>query len=261
MSFDMSATRSHRSFSFWAQCRLAAVLWVLALTCAAAVPADGPAGDVTLRVEIAPDAHQRHVSTGAAQTVAWLVPEGGSGAPDPVSEPRTYRMVQKNKQFDPHLLVVPVGSLVEFPNLDPFFHNVFSLYNGKRFDLGLYETGSRRGVRFDREGVSYIFCNIHPEMGAVILALSTPYYAVSHEGAITISHVPPGKYTLNVWSENATQESENSARRQVTVSAEGASLGAIALAAAPSPARQHTNKFGQSYPPTPDSSRQGLPYP
>ena len=104
-------------------------------------------------------------------------------------------MIQKNKQFDPHMLVVPVGSMVQFPNHDPFFHNVFSLYNGKRFDLGLYETGSERGVRFDREGVSYIFCNIHPEMGAVILALSTPYYDMSADGAIVIPRVPPGKYT------------------------------------------------------------------
>jgi plastocyanin len=240
---------------------LAALVWGLALSRGAAAPADGQWGNVTLRVEIVPDAHRRHVSAGMAQTVAWLIPEGNDAARDPAVEPRTYRMVQKNKQFDPHLLVIPVGSLVEFPNLDPFFHNVFSLYNGKRFDLGLYETGSRRSVRFDREGVSYIFCNIHPEMGAVILALSTPYYAVSQEGAITIAHVPPGRYMLNVWSENATQESENTARRQVTISAEGASLGAVTLVAAPSPVRQHTNKFGQSYLPTPDPNKQGLPYP
>jgi plastocyanin len=186
--------------------------------------------------------------------VAWLAPASGEAASTP--EPRTFRMIQKDKRFDPHLLVVPVGSLVQFPNRDPFFHNVFSFYNGKRFDLGLYETGSERGVRFDREGVSYIFCNIHPEMGAVILALATPYYAVSREGAISIQHVPPGRYTLNVWSEGATTESLNAARRPVTVTAEGVSLGSVALKAAPSPLAHHANKFGQSYPPAgpPDGS-------
>jgi hypothetical protein len=169
-------------------------------------------------------------------------------------------MVQKDKRFDPHLLVVPVGSMVEFPNRDPFFHNVFSLHNGKRFDLGLYETGSERGVRFDREGVSYIFCNIHPEMGAVILALSTPYYAVSRDGSIAILNVPPGKYMLNVWSEGATAESLNAARHPVTIPAEGANLGEISLAAAPSPVVHHANKFGQSYPAAAGSSSQGTPY-
>ena len=134
-------------------------------------------------------------------------------------------MVQKNKMFDPHLLVVPVGSVVVFPNRDPFFHNVFSLFNGKRFDLGLYEAGSERRVRFDREGVSYIFCNIHPEMGAVILSLATPYYAVSREDAIVIPQVPPGRYLLNVWSEGATPESLNAARREVTVQAAATNLG------------------------------------
>jgi hypothetical protein len=133
---------------------------------------------------------------------------------------------------------------------------VFSLYNGKRFDLGLYETGSERGVRFDREGVSYIFCNIHPEMGAVILALNTPYYAVSREGGIVMPQVPRGRYTLNVWSEIATQESMAAARRQVTIGADGADLGSISLVATPSPIAHHANKFGESYPATkePDST-------
>ena len=91
--------------------------------------------------------------------VLWLTAVGA-----PVVPPATghFRLAQKNKQFEPHLLVIPVGSTVDFPNLDPFFHNVFSLYKGKRFDLGLYEAGSSRSVHFDRPGVSFIFCNIHP---------------------------------------------------------------------------------------------------
>jgi plastocyanin len=187
-------------------------------------------------------------------TVAWLMPLGVNTGPAPPLQTHTYQMVQKDKMFDPHLLVVPVGSIVVFPNRDPFFHNVFSLFNGKRFDLGLYEAGSERSVRFDREGVSYIFCNIHPGMGAVILSLATPYYAVSREGTIAIPQVPPGKYLLNVWSEGATPESLNAARREVTVQAAAINLGTVSLVAAPSPITHHANKFGESYPAVPGST-------
>jgi plastocyanin len=202
-------------------------------------------------------AGKSHANAAQPVAVAWLTPLGNAA---PAPEKRVYRMTQKNKQFDPHLLVVPVGSFVQFPNHDPFFHNVFSLYNGKRFDLGLYETGSERGVRFDREGVSYIFCNIHPEMGAVILALSTPYYAMSQDGAIAFPPVPPGRYTLNVWSEGATQESMIAARQQVTVGPDRTDLGNVALVATPSPQEHHANKFGAPYPATKEPDPSGSPY-
>ena len=87
---------------------------------------------------------------GASNVIVWLTPVGSPPPPAPVIHPR---LAQKNKRFEPHLLVVPVGTVVEFPNQDPFFHNVFSLYKGQRFDLGLYEAGSSRSVRFDRPGV------------------------------------------------------------------------------------------------------------
>jgi plastocyanin len=101
---------------------------------------------------------------GGISAVVWLVPIAS-----PANDPPTVKQVdavlrQKNKAFEPHLLVVTKGSTVQFPNQDPWFHNVFSLFNGKKFDLGLYEAGTTRTVHFDREGVSYIFCNIHPEI-------------------------------------------------------------------------------------------------
>jgi plastocyanin len=222
---------------------------VAMLLCMASIVAYAQSGDVLLRVNLIPGPARRPVQKRTPPSVAWLIPVGSDPVIASTSAPRTYRMVQKNKQFIPHLMVVPVGSVVEFPNEDPFFHNVFSLYNGKRFDLGLYETGSARGVRFDREGVSYIFCNIHSEMGAVILALSTPYYAISRDGDIAISGVPPGKYTLNVWTEGATAASLSAAKEPVTVLKDGANLGVIDLVAAPSPVAHHTDKFGESYPP------------
>ena len=86
---------------------------------------------------------------------------------------------QKDEQFVPHVVAVTTGSSVAFPNNDPFFHNVFSLFDGRRFDLGLYEAGSSRNVVFPKAGVSYVFCNIHPDMSAVVVVVDTPYWAVT----------------------------------------------------------------------------------
>ncbi|MFZ1084080.1 MAG: hypothetical protein WAN35_03845 [Terracidiphilus sp.] len=226
----------------------------------AAVRSDGQAVEVTLHVDFVSNAPTRNAPVAQPVTVAWLTPQAANAAAAQPLPAHIFQMAQKNKMFDPHMLIVPVGSIVVFPNRDPFFHNVFSLFNGKRFDLGLYEAGSERRVRFDREGVSYVFCNIHPEMGAVILSLATPYYAVSREGAIIIPQVPPGRYLLNVWSESATLESLNAARREVTVQAATTSLGSVSLVAAPSPLAHHANKFGESYPASPGSASPEIVY-
>lgn len=228
--------------------------------CGYAATVEAQTADVSLRVDFLPLAGKRPAPAVPAAAVAWLTRLDSNSASTPSEAAHTYRMVQENKQFEPHLLIVPVGSLVQFPNLDPFFHNVFSLYNGKRFDLGLYEKGSERAVRFDREGVSYIFCDIHPEMGAVILALSTPYYGVSRSGSVSITHVPPGRYMLNLWSEGATQESQIAARKPVTIASGNIDLGSITLVATPSPMAHHANKFGDSYPATKDSDSLGSKY-
>src|SRR2546429_5288913 len=128
-----------------------------------------------------------------------LLPIDHPGTVGSVSEhsDKKWRVVQKNKSFQPHLTVVRVGSVVDFPNRDPFFHNVFSLFDGKRFDLGLYEAGATNSVRFDHAGVSFLFCNIHPEMSAVVIALDTPYYAVTDKsGGLAIPNVTDGKYDV-----------------------------------------------------------------
>src|SRR5712675_2440961 len=140
----------------------------------------------------------------ASKIVVWLSPVD---AVRPISDPtgRTrYRLVQHHKRFEPGLLVVPVGSVVDFPNEDPWFHNVFSLYRGKRFDLGLYQAGSQRSVKFDRIGPSYLFCNIHPGMTGVVLAVDTSFFGISDKaGHYSIADVPPGNYTIHIWYENA----------------------------------------------------------
>lgn len=108
----------------------------------------------------------------SSQVVVWLTPLTPDGR---AVDPGSFRLALRDKMFQPHLLAVPVGSEVTFPNLDPFFHNVFSLSKGKRFDLGRCQAGSNKQVHFNHEGVSFILCNIHPEMSAVIVTLATPY--------------------------------------------------------------------------------------
>jgi plastocyanin len=192
----------------------------------------------------------------ASNVVLWLTPvESARLLSLPTAQDSNRpRLVQKNKSFDPHVLVVPVGTPVEFPNRDPFFHNVFSLFEGKRFDLGLYEAGSTRNVVFDKPGISYIFCNIHSEMSAVVIAVSSPYYGISDRGGrVAIPRVPPGRYTLRIWYEDTLPEQLNNLTREVTISPDATSLGAMRLPATNIP-QGHQNLYGRDYPPPlPDS--------
>jgi plastocyanin len=190
----------------------------------------------------------------ATSTVVWLMPIGTTAAARPVA-PMHAVLAQKNKAFEPHLLVVTRGSTVDFPNHDPWFHNVFSLFNGKRFDLGLYEAGTSRTVHFDREGISFIFCNIHPEMSAVVVVLGTPHFAItSKQGLYSIPDVPPGRYMLHVWNENALPAILQALSREVQVSDSARSLGTIRVQVSQAASIPHKNKYGQDYePPSPNN--------
>src|SRR5229473_7703450 len=186
----------------------------------------------------------------ASKVVVWLSPVDAVRPVSAETGRAHYRLVQHNKRFEPGLLVVPVGSVVDFPNEDPWFHNVFSLYRGKRFDLGLYQAGSQRSVRFDRIGPSYLFCNIHPEMTGVVLALDSELFGVTDKnGHYSIAGVAPGKYFLHVWYENATPESLQTLQRQVTIESANQILPLVSVRAVePAPA-EHKNKYGQDYDP------------
>ena len=184
-----------------------------------------------------------------SHAVLWLEPLDHSSVA-PVESPRSYTMVQQDKMFSPSMLVVPVGSIVSFPNKDPFFHNVFSLFNGQRFDLGLYQTGKTRNITFGRPGVSYIFCNIHPEMAAAIIALDTPHHALADQhGEVTLQHVPAGRYMLHVWAESASPQDLSALAREVYVGDGVTNLGAVNIPDSSGPREHHLNKFGQPYDP------------
>ena len=186
-----------------------------------------------------------------ANAVVWLKPvAGGRAAAVPKGE--RFKILQQRKRFEPHVLAVPVGSVVDFPNLDPFFHNVFSLFDGKRFDLGLYEAGSTHAVTFDRAGVSYIFCNIHPEMSAIVVSVDTPYFAVTgRNGEFNIPNVPAGRYLLNVWHERGKPDARDVFPRTVEIPAGGVSLPAIRLIDSGQVTIPHNNKYGREYDPPP----------
>jgi hypothetical protein len=114
-------------------------------------------------------------------------------------------MTQRNKMFEPSVLAVTIGSTVSFPNMDPFFHNVFSYSKAKKFDLGRYERGKTKYITFEQPGIIPVFCEIHYSMRAYIHVVETPFFAVSDKnGAFTLKDIPSGSYALQVWQEGHT---------------------------------------------------------
>jgi plastocyanin len=246
---------NHRRILIWV-----AMLWAGA----AGLHAQATTTTVRGRVEVIGAGGAGKTRHGAIPgTVVWMTPMTGASGEATTATPSSTanppanpRLVQKNKSFEPHILVVPSGSMVEFPNHDPFFHNVFSLFEGKRFDLGLYEAGTSRMVRFDRPGISYIFCNIHPEMSAVVITMATPLYAISNrDGQLSLAGVPYGRYMLHVWSEGMGPENAQPLTREITIGENASSLGVIRVPEANGQRMAHKNKYGREYDePTPNNS-------
>jgi plastocyanin len=218
----------------------------------AADSASGQQIPVTARVQLVSKGQSKSAAAGGdADVVVWLKALDAP-ARDVEPAPKRQRLVQSHKTFEPHLLVVQVGSVVDFPNRDPFFHNVFSLFEGKRFDLGLYEAGATNSVRFDRVGVSFLFCNIHPEMSAVVVSVDTPYFGVSDaSGKVNMANVPDGRYEVHYWSERGLPESLKQLTRTVTIAGSDRNLALAQIVENPSFSTAHKNKYGQDYTPPP----------
>ena len=162
-------------------------------------------------------------------------------------------MIQKDKKFTPHVLGIPVGTTVDFPNFDPIFHNAFSNYSGQVFDVSLYPPGSSRSVRFTRPGVVRVFCNIHANMSAVIVVSGTPWITTSAtSGSFELAGVPPGEYTLHIFHERATTATLEKLTRRVVVDETPLALPVITISEGGYLAIPHKNKYGREYPPAPD---------
>jgi len=226
----------------WSRWLLCAALAAPVLTRAQEHSPENSPFDLRLRVVSSLPGNHR-----AVPGVVWLTPLAGTTVP-PFTAQGHYTLLQKNRMFIPHLQVIPVGAVVEFPNADPFYHNVFSLFEGKRFDLGLYEAGSSKSVTFPREGVSYIFCNIHPEMSAVVVTLSTPLYAMANSADAFVLHgIPAGEYELHIWIEGVPQSLLEGLGRTVRVSGHDLDLGTVSAPIAQPHDMTHMNKFGEAY--------------
>ena len=228
--------------SRWLTCSSLAVVLVLPLA----------AASVTGRIELR-DSQDRAVQKKRdySGVVVWLEPLNRTVAPRALSRPA--RMDQKDKTFVPHILAIPTGANVEFPNSDPIFHNAFSNYDGQVFDIGLYPPGTSRTVRFSRPGVVRVFCNIHAAMSAVIVVLSTPYYATTAAGGtFDLGDVPAGEYQLRLFHERALPATLEALERRVTIGLEPVALAPMTVSEGGYLAIPHQNKFGKHYPPAPD---------
>jgi plastocyanin len=223
--------------------------------CCLALFAQSPPGAVTIKMEVVnPKTDKKSAAPNGDLTniAVWLTPLNASAeSAAPRSNPRSQpQIAQNHKNFDPHVLIVQVGTAVQFPNKDPFLHNVFSLFDGKRFDLGFYEAGSSKIVHFDRAGISFLFCNIHPEMSGAVIAVDTPYFGLSDpSGRVSIPDVPDGRYQLNVWDERSLPEDLKALTRTVTISAASRTLETVRIAENPNFSFEHKNKYGQDYVP------------
>ena len=189
----------------------------------------------------------RHNKADYSGVVVWLTSPATSSAH--ISAKRAM-ILQRGKKFDPHILPIEAGTSVDFPNLDPIFHNAFSNFDGQIFDIGLYPPGQTKTVKFGRTGVVRVFCNIHPSMSAIILVLNSPYFAVSdRRGHYKLDDVPAGNYTIHFFDERATPETLNALTQPIAIVNDTCAPPIRISRAAYLPVA-HKNKYGQDYPPS-----------
>ncbi|MFL6447975.1 MAG: hypothetical protein ACJ746_09845 [Bryobacteraceae bacterium] len=173
--------------------------------------------------------------------VVYAEPLGDHEAP----KPGHFELKQEGKTFIPHVLAVPVGSSITFPNDDPIFHNVFSMTRPGPFDLGLYRAGDSKTRVFTKPATYRVFCNIHPQMSAVLLVLPTSFIAEANKDGAYRMDVPPGRYRVTAWSERSEPVTE-----ELSVESSPVSAPAMTLDESKYVEMTHKNKYGQDYPAT-----------
>ena len=175
-----------------------------------------------------------------ANVVIFLEPLTASKAKAPAATNTT--MALEKRQFSPRVRVVTEGSKVDFPNQDPWNHNVFSKINGG-FDTGVYGRNKTKDNVFKEAGVYSLYCNVHPRMTAVVVTLKTPFFTqAGADGRYKLENVPPGQYKMTVWHDRAT-----AVTKEITLSAAGLANEKTELDARGYKYVQHKNKFGQVY--------------
>jgi plastocyanin len=218
----------------WQQRSLAAIIGVVVAIGSLAAQSTGTvSGTVTLT-----SASREPVGT-AAYGRRGVAPKPAAVGPDtrkvvvflegvkPSAPPAPMRakITQRGEQFLPAVTAVTVGSIVDFPNEDPFFHNVFSLSRVRTFDLGRYPSGESRERSFPRAGIVKVYCDIHSQMSALIMVLEHPWFTIPAEsGTFTLPPAPPGEYTLVAWHERIGEQ-----RQRIRVTAGGTTRAAFTL--------------------------------
>jgi plastocyanin len=162
------------------------------------------------------------------------------------ARPTTVEIAITDKTYAPHVVVVPLGSTVRFPNHDPFNHNVFSVSEPNSFDLGLYGRGEAKSYTFQHPGLVRVYCNVHPRMVAYVLVMGNRYYSQpANDGSFAIDDVPAGRYRLHVWHERIPTE----VVKDVSAGTGGGQAELqIALNARGYKWEPHRNKYGRNYP-------------
>ncbi|MFZ0591745.1 MAG: carboxypeptidase regulatory-like domain-containing protein [Bryobacteraceae bacterium] len=209
-----------------------------------------PAATVEGQVHLVGSRDSARKKTDYSGVVVWLTtPE----EPAAHSIRKHAQMLQKDKKFLPHILAIETGTTVEFPNLDPIFHNAFSNYDGTIFDVALYPPGSSRQVRFDRPGIVRVFCNIHASMSAVIVVVNSNYFTTTgRQGHFSLPNVPPGEYEIHFFHERSTSETLDKLTRSIVVGDEVLDLGVTVISEAGYLPVAHKNKYDRDYPPNSD---------
>jgi plastocyanin len=152
-------------------------------------------------VKLGKDAEEDSIAFERSRVVLYLAGAGPSGDDSAIRPPQ---IQQLDRRFQPDLVVVPIGSAVSFPNMDPIFHNIYSLSKSKTFDLGSYDKGETRKVMFPKPGIVDIYCHLHPNMAATIVVTPNRWYArPDRSGQFRIPNVPPGQYTVVAWHKSA----------------------------------------------------------
>jgi len=207
---------------------------LLAAVLGLAAPA--AAGTVTGRVEVLDKGGRR--LTDLSDVVVYV--DGVRAKPRPAAHAT---VTMKGKAFTPRVLVVGVGTTVDFPNEDPIFHNVFSISGDNRFDLDLYKRPKSGSWTFLHPGLARVYCNIHPQMSAVVLVRNNPFFTkAAPDGSFSLEGVPAGRYTLKAWHERGGE-----AAAEVVVPAEGRMAAELRLDASTYKQLPHKNKFGKDY--------------
>jgi plastocyanin len=141
-----------------------------------------------------------------SNAVVWLTSLEKQQKVEPSETP--FIMMQKNRQFIPHILVVPQDAKVEFPNADSIMHHVYSFSKSKTFELKLYREQPQTSIVFEQTGVVELGCNIHDWMLSFIVVVDSPFYAITNEQGQVSFDIKQGNYTLNVWHEGFTDFSQ-----------------------------------------------------